>query len=664
MAINYTDPQTVQKLRQKAIQDGLDIKQFDSWITQKVDQENALKGVESGALELTQISDPSLRYAIASQANLQQNPGRDLTEYQRKFSLGRDAAEKALGLLESKSATTGPVDTTIQKLQELTGGTRGTDFRANLALANTALKSAFLGTGQSSKEIEGLIDAVSNPYQQEDVLKTKLTQLIELINNQVPQTSKKKTVNAEVSDNNSPVKTPIDSNNNDYVSGSELSDLISKLSTQPTTGENIKPPTKNGGGEQEDNILKKLLLKTADVAPAVGGALGGFGGGVIGSPIPVVGNLAAGAAGAAVGAGAGYTIQQNIRRLLGERENVDAYGVESLKGMSEEATKAAISEAVGFGVGKIAGWGLKGGNLIIRGIGKQIDEIPLKQFNIKGIDEKNFYQKFKEPIEDFVVKHGYFGENGVTDLVDDIDKGQAVFDNLFKSQDVEVPVKEVVNQFKSKIDDLARVRGATTRVRDYARDLTKEIDNFVDVYGIENTVKASELSKLRGVVDDLVSKKEWLENPVLKKVYTDLRRIYNDSIKETVSKRLIGDGSEATIKSLDEVGAELNKRYDLLEMIDNRQFSSGSSPITKGALSTVLGIGGTAVGGLPGGVAGAGGVYLLDMLLKNPKVLKGLYQTGKLGTTVAEKATSPAVSSATAPVGGAGSVLLSKILGL
>lgn len=687
MALNLNDPQVYMQVKKRVADMGLDVNEFDKYIQKKQSIESMAQNVTGGFQSLQDIPVEQ-RSAVAEALRLsgQQPPDTSTSASDRKFiassETGMTAVDKIRNILDTDKEKEGLEERKklLLKTIPMSLGARDLSYWEQQAI--DVIGRLRTGAVINDDEEKRFADLMPSILDDDKLIKEKLDTLDREFA-RVAKKDPKQFIQSLVGEDGgggidlsafSQYASEKDKSSgatksksaSGYVSGSELDKLYEQLPLGNKPSGSKSNAIKQEPG-QDNDLIKNILLKGADVAPAVGAAVGGFGGGVSGSVLPVAGTLGGSVLGGALGGSVGYTIQQNIRRLLGETQGVDEYGVESLKGMGEEATKAAISEAIGYGAGKVVGWGLKGGNLIIRGIGNTIDEIPLKQFNIKPLDQKNFYQKFKQPMEDFIVKNGYFGDDGVSALTKDIDAGQATFDNLFKNKGVEVPVKEVVTQFKNKIDDLAGVQGATTRVKQYAKDLTKEIDNFVDVYGINNTIPADELSKLRGVVDDLVSPKEWVENPVLKKVYTDLRRIYNDSIKSVVSKRLVGDGSEEAIKQLDEVGAELSKRYDLLEMINDRQFSGSSSPISKTVLSALLagsGIGGTMLGGPAGGIGAAGGVLALEQILKNKGVQKGVYQAGKMATNVGTQATNPAISAAAAPAGGASAILLQKLLGL
>jgi hypothetical protein len=87
----------------------------------------------------------------------------ELGEQERKFVVGYAAALKARKLLE-QGVKTGPKETIKSKAKELANQPdEGASLRAQLSLAQTGIKSAFLGTAQSDMEMRSLADAISNP---------------------------------------------------------------------------------------------------------------------------------------------------------------------------------------------------------------------------------------------------------------------------------------------------------------------------------------------------------------------------------------------------------------------------------------------------------------------------------------------------------------------
>ena len=106
-------------------------------------------------------------------------------------------------------------------------------------------------------------------------------------------------------------------------------------------------------------------------------------------------------------------------------------------------------------------------------------------------------------------------------------------------------------------------------------------------------------------------------------------------VQEGVDARLIGKGTKNSLKQL---GQELSKYYDFLEIAEKQ------SQLGRGTLMANLtrigstGIGGTIganIGGLPGAVAGGAVGLAGESLLRDPEVLKVLYQMGLLGKKVA-----------------------------
>lgn len=200
MAIDYTDPIQTRGLRDHLISKGYKQTEIDSLISRRAVSQNPDAYINAG-MKPEQVIEAAggmgtpggLRVANVLK-NTAKNEPLELAEQERKFVVGYSAALKARQMLDPHIVTdangnqvrkegvqTGPLATTLSKAKEMVQGGKideGTNFRANLALAQTALKSAFIGTQQTSGEMKGLIDALGNPYAQEQTIKAKLDQLI------------------------------------------------------------------------------------------------------------------------------------------------------------------------------------------------------------------------------------------------------------------------------------------------------------------------------------------------------------------------------------------------------------------------------------------------------------------------------------------------------
>lgn len=202
MAIDYTDPIQTRGLRDHLISKGYKQTEIDSLISRRAVSQNPDAYINAG-MKPEQVIEAAGGMGTPGGLKVagvigQNQPGADLSglgEQERKFLIGYVAALKSRKLMEDqvttdpktgkvitvKGAQTGPIATILSKSKEIVPGGKvdvGTSFRANLAMAQTGLRSAFLGAAQTSVELKSLIDALGNPWQQEQKLKTNLDTLI------------------------------------------------------------------------------------------------------------------------------------------------------------------------------------------------------------------------------------------------------------------------------------------------------------------------------------------------------------------------------------------------------------------------------------------------------------------------------------------------------
>jgi len=198
MAIDYTDPIQTRGLRDHLISKGYKQSEIESLISRRAVAQNPQAYIGAGLTPEKVIeaaggigSTGGLKTAQYLQANaVEEVP--ELGEQERKFVAGYVAALKAKKLLD-EGVKTGPVATTKSKLKEFVNQPdKGTSLRSQLSLAQTGIKSAFLGASQTDNEIRSLADAISNPaIFPEKTMKLRLEELISTIGAVVDPAAKK-----------------------------------------------------------------------------------------------------------------------------------------------------------------------------------------------------------------------------------------------------------------------------------------------------------------------------------------------------------------------------------------------------------------------------------------------------------------------------------------
>lgn len=572
-------------------------------------QQQARSIAESG-IPIDKIqSDPTLRGIQAEQVKSgtykPSSESKDLSESERKFALGLTAAKKALNSLEAGTVKTGPVTTTVQKIGEFFGKTGpGTDFRSQLALAQTAIKSGFLGAAQSTGELKGIADAIGNPYIQEDVLKQKLSQLVSIVESQISPTA----VEA--------------ANKAAGVTSKKKEEITNKTINSPQTGVN----------------LRDIALKAADIAPTAGGIVGSFAGSTLGVPGALVGTVA--------GTSGGMVIKQKVRDFLGAQDKTPMQQLDELK---NDVTKNVALEALGLGAGKFILEPLaKVGGYALKVAGKTVDNIPTQSFRFAPSDITKFAHKHAEELGDFLVKRGFLGEDALDIAASHAQKFQESFDALALNKNIQIPISKVGQRFADEISELA---GKGSRIvpsvaKNVAQSVLKEWDNIVEQsqrMGKE-FVTPEELTLFRRTVDDLIPDSQWID-PSIKNVNIRVRRIMNDVVSDAVEGRLIGEGGKGTMKDL---GKELSKVYDFLEFAEKRSGKGKGSLVANltRILTSTAGAGlGFSAGGPMGAIAGGGAGLAAETALRDPNVLKGILSAANVARK-AGKALSPAMEAA------------------
>lgn len=396
----------------------------------------------------------------------------------------------------------------------------------------------------------------------------------------------------------------------------------------PVTTEQPVVPTQET--PPNETMLGKMALKVADVAPGVGGLMGGIAGGALGLGVA---SAATGAGGAAAGYGAGKVIQNSIRNLLGSQDKTP---IEQVKDATTGAAKEAALDALGWGIGKYVFTPIvKGGGLLLRSLAKNVDDIPLKSIRVNPSQLTNFAKKTGTNLADFMVNRGYLGEEAIELAAQDAAKFQDAFDNLALNKNILIPIQEIGQRFS---DEIAELAGKGQKIvpsfnKQMAEKLLKEWD-FIQEQAIRQgrgVIGLDELTDFRRMVDELIPKGAFVSRNV-KNLQLKLRGIINDIVQKTVDKTMLtevaGEGSKGGLKDL---GQELSRLYDFLEIAEKQQNLGKGSLVAN--LTKILsggggGIVGATVGGLPGAIIGGAAGLGLESSLRDPNVLKYLYKTG------------------------------------
>ena len=417
--------------------------------------------------------------------------------------------------------------------------------------------------------------------------------------------------------------------NNEVGTETSLQNQITQTTQQ------LEPATE----EDKDGFLKKLTLGLADIAPGAGGILGGLTGGVLGGGLM---SALTGASGAGIGYGGGKVVQNAIRDLLGEQEKAPA---EQLKEAGVGMAKEAASDLAGFGVGQFILKPIaKGGGYVLKSLVKNIDDIPLKSVRFNPSQLTNFTKKHGDDVAEFMVKRGYLGDEALEIAYKDAAKIQSTFDNLALNKNMQIPVDELAKRFSTEITELA---GKGERIvpnvnKQLAEGLLKEWQSVLEQLKRQgrNMVGVGELTMFRRDLDELIPKSAFIEQPV-KNLSLRLRKMFNDVVYENVDKRLLtdvaGGGELGTLKNL---GTELSKLYDFLEMTEKQSNLGRGSLVTNLTRILTGGGGGTigaVVGGVPGAVVGGSMGLASEALLRDPNVLKSLYKSGKVVQPIVNK---------------------------
>lgn len=400
---------------------------------------------------------------------------------------------------------------------------------------------------------------------------------------------------------------------------------------------------------QKDTFMQGVARKVGGAAPVVLGTLGGIGGGIVGgiAGIPALGvgaipGAAIGsAAGTGLGVGAGVAIQNTLEDIAGIQDE------SSQKQVTDMVKKAGVASVTDLILGGAFSVATKAGGLVLRSLGKIVDDIPLKNIRVNPTQILNFVKKHGEDLGQFLVKNRLLGENALDLAAGKAGQLQKAFDNLALSTKVEIPIDELNKRFVKEIQDLAPSveKLVPSQFKDIAKNVTKEWKFQLDQ--IKNKgitmLNPEMITNLRRMTDDLIPDSAWVD-PGVKNVAIRLRRIYSDVVTEAVDKTLLTTGGETAGAGLSQLGRELSKYYDFLE-IAQKQAGLGRGSLLLN-LPRLLAGGLGAMVGMGAGPAGAGagavlGGITLEALSRDPTILKTAYQAGK-----AARKLSPAMEAA------------------
>jgi outer membrane lipoprotein SlyB len=387
---------------------------------------------------------------------------------------------------------------------------------------------------------------------------------------------------------------------------------------------------------------KSFIEKVANASPVAGGIIGGITGGLLGgtagSVVPgagtVAGGIAGSGAGTALGTAGGGVIKNTMLDLFGKQKQKP---MEQLKDVVKQSAIAGATDVATAGVLKGAGKILKP---VAKTVGKIVDDIPLKSIRINPSQLTKWNSKHGGDLSGWMVKNKILGENAIDIADKSADNLQSQFDNFALNENLTIPVTKLRQRFADEIRNLAGVtkEGVKTDIvpsfnKDIASKVLAEWDNIsnqLTQMGVDN-VTPKQLTLMRRAIDEVIPKSAWT-TPTIKNTALRLRSMLNDVVTEGIDSRLIGNKSGLSLK---ELGKELSKYYDFLDVAE-RQSNLGRGSMVAN-LPRILSSGGAGtigalLGGVPGAIVGGTAGLAGESLLRDPNVLKGIYQGGKVAS--------------------------------
>ncbi len=404
--------------------------------------------------------------------------------------------------------------------------------------------------------------------------------------------------------------------------GEEIGGIATPL--QKTTTSKSIVNTEPEQSQEDQGLFRNIALKAADAAPAVGALIGGTAGAAAtGIPTLGLGAFGGGVVGATAGGGGGLAIQNLIREQLGVETRSSE---EVLKDVTTGAARDGAFQALGFGAGKyVLGPALKGAGWVLKHAGSAIDDIPLRSIRINPSQLTKFEKQYGEDVADFMTKRGYLGEDAVDLAAKDAAKHQEAFDELALNKNIQIPVQKLAQRFSEEISDLG---GAGDKIvpsinKGIAKSILGEwanIEKQIVKQGRE-FVTPEDLTLFRRAISDVIPDSQWVD-PSVKNTAVRTYRIINDVIQDNV-------GEKGVLKA---TGIELSKLYKFLE-IASKQDNLGRGSLVGNITRMMGGVGGAGLGFMAGGPLGGvtGGIAGLaaEGALRNPNVLKGIYNTSR-----------------------------------
>jgi len=396
-----------------------------------------------------------------------------------------------------------------------------------------------------------------------------------------------------------------------------------------------------------EETARNIALKAGEAAPIALGTAGSVGGSILGSAGGPAGTLLGGAGGMAVGTLAGKAVENIIENIAGVQ---DESAAEQLDKATKQAAAAGITDLVLGSTFNIVG---KAGGFVLKSLSKVIDDIPLKGIRFKPTQITEFAKKHGEKLAEWMVKNKILGENAVDLAAQKAAQLQDAFDNLALNKNIKIPITSFINRFRSELEELAPGIGklVPSEYKGIALKITTEIDNIVNQLKSQRTtdMTAEMVTQLRRKVDDLIPQGAWVDQNV-KNVAIRLRSMYNDVVQEAVDKTMLASGKETGEVGLKQLGQELSKYYDFL-LYAEKQEGLGKGNQFANLPKILMGGFGFQAAGIPGAAVGLAG----EQMLRDPAVLKAIYEAGKMGQklTPAMEAVLKATGQGISTLGGA-----------
>jgi len=158
----------------------------NDWVpNQQQVQEQAQGGISQERLIQAIMKDPkNMSKYLDLYKTLAPEKQTKLTELDKKFKFAGIVTQKAMDLLDQGDIQTGIISNIGSKIEEFTGTQKPqtTTFKAQIALARTAIRNALLGANMSEQEINSLLDSTFDFRQPKSVLRARMRTLVDSMN--------------------------------------------------------------------------------------------------------------------------------------------------------------------------------------------------------------------------------------------------------------------------------------------------------------------------------------------------------------------------------------------------------------------------------------------------------------------------------------------------